>query len=107
MQLWQLLWFRPWLWFTISRDENLADRRDGHGDTGTRFSLTFSAGPSAAPLRPADVLIVLCWSECAPTAAVDAAAGAAGAAGAAAPPSAASAAAAEGGPGGACATGDD
>ncbi len=79
--------FRPWLWFTIRRDGNLADRRDGHGDNGTRISSTYSAGPSAAPAAAAGA--------------------AAGAAGAAAPPSAASAAAADRGPGGAWSTGDD
>jgi hypothetical protein len=51
--------------------------------------LTYSAGPSPAPLGPADVL---CWSERAPAAAAGAAA---------VPPNATSAAAAEGGPGGA------
>jgi hypothetical protein len=59
------------------RRENLADCRDGHSDSGTRFSLTYSAGPSAAQLGPADVL---CWSERAPVAAASAAADAAGAA---------------------------
>ena len=47
-ELWLLPWFRPWLWFTIRRDWNLADRRDGHCDSGIRFSLTYPAGPSAA-----------------------------------------------------------
>jgi hypothetical protein len=37
----------------MRRNGNLADRRDGHGDSGTRFSLTYSAGPSALRrLRP-------------------------------------------------------
>ncbi len=77
-ELWLLPLFRPWSWFTIRCDGN---RHDGHGDSGTRFSLTYSAGPSAAPAAAAGA--------------------AAGAAGAAAPPSAASTAAAEGSPGGA------
>jgi hypothetical protein len=74
---------------------NLADRRDGHGDSGSRFSLTYFAGPSAAPLGSAEVI---CWSE---RRSGGSAGAAAGAAGAAAPLSAASAAAAQGGPGGA------
>ncbi len=73
----------------------VANSHDGHGDSGIRFNLTFSAGPSAAPLGPADVL---CWSGRAPAAAAGAVAGAAGAA---VLPSAASAVAAEDGPGGA------
>jgi hypothetical protein len=60
---------------------DIEGRRDGHGDSGTRFSLTHSAGPSAAPEDPAGA--------------------APGATGAAALPSAAPAAAAEGSPGGA------
>jgi hypothetical protein len=52
-ELWLIPLFRSWLWFTIRREGNLADHRDGHSDSGTRFSLTYSAGPSALRrLRP-------------------------------------------------------
>ncbi len=76
LELWLLPLFRPWLWCTTRSDWNLAVLQ---GDSGTRFSLTYSdnsAGPSAAP--------------------TGAAGAAPGASGAASPPNAAPAAAADG-----------
>ncbi len=48
---------------------DIEGRRDGHGDSGTRFSLTYSAGQSAAPAAVAGAAPGATGSDALPSAA--------------------------------------